>query len=147
MDLNTLIENAIAWAFKNVERADYPFKSLAFVEDAYEFGNRIEMFGGDCAAESAQLYAPLHSGAPARGAFVFYRAEGQLGGVWKDWGHVGLALGNGQVIHSWNRIRTDGYLGLQALTPAPGWLAPIYLGWVPPEIFLASAVGRARGSS
>jgi len=147
MDLHTLIENAIAWAFKSVERADYPFKCLAFVEDAYEFGNRIGMFGSDCAAESARRYAPLLAGAPTRGAFAFYRAEGQQGGVWRDWGHVGLALGNGQVIHSWNRIRTDDYLALQTLTPAPGWMAPIYLGWVPPEIFLAEAVWRPQASA
>ena len=140
-DLNKRIENAISWALKNRERADYPFKCLAFVEDAYELGNRMVVLGGDCATESARMYAPLQAGAPGRGGFAFYRAEGPLFGHWKDWGHVGLALGDGLVIHSWNRIRTDAYLSVQTLAAPPGWTQPTYIGWASPEAFLAGSLG------
>jgi hypothetical protein len=56
--------------------------------------------------------------------------------VEKDWGHVGLCIGNNQVIHTWNVIRIDHYLEVQTLPSAPGWSSPKYLGWTPPEIFL-----------
>jgi len=55
----------------NQDRQDYQYICLAFVEDAYEFGNKIEMFGGSTATESANEYGVNPVGQPPRGSFVF----------------------------------------------------------------------------
>jgi hypothetical protein len=69
----TYIANAIHWAQAQLESAAYPFRCLAFVEDAYERANRVEIFGGSTATESADAYAARSNREhpPPRGAFVF----------------------------------------------------------------------------
>lgn len=141
--LALLSDKAIHWAEARIGDADYQFECLGFVEDAYEQSNDLEMFGGDSAAESAAQYAPLNPGEPPRGAFAFYRCEGELDGRYQDWGHVGLATGSGRIIHTWDRIRADHYLQVERLDNAPGWTRPAYLGWVAPQRFLqGSKPGR-----
>ena len=76
-------------------------------------------------------------GCPLKGSFVFYKAVGAIDGLEKDWGHVGLCIGNSEVIHAWNVVRIDHYLAVQTLSTATGWSAPEYLGWTFPERFLA----------
>lgn len=142
-DFSRFADNAIAWALSNKERDDYQLKCLAFVEDAYEYSNRIEMFGGDTAAESADIYAPLRSGPPLRGSFAFYDAEGEISGIRKNWGHVGLAIEDGRLIHTWDRIRIDDHLSVEMLIPGLGWSRPVYRGWVPPEVFLRGFVVKS----
>lgn len=142
-DFTAFIENAVTWALSNQDRTDYAFKCLAFVEDAYEYSNSIEMFGGSTATESANEYGVNSKGQPPKGSFVFYSASGPIDGVVKDWGHVGLCVGNGDVIHTWNTIRIDNYLDVQALPGAPGWTQPCYLGWTPPSVFLKGFINRA----
>jgi cell wall-associated NlpC family hydrolase len=107
---------------------------LAFVEEAYEKGNAIEIFGGSTATESAEAYGVQKTAAlPPRGVFVFYACSGTLEGVYQNWGHVGLSLGDGQVIHAWQVVRQDHYLEVEKLPGAPGWTAPQYIGWTPVE--------------
>ncbi|MEV5615168.1 MULTISPECIES: hypothetical protein [Streptomyces] len=55
-------ENAIAWARQHLGTESYASRCLAFVEDAYERPNELELFGGDCAAE---LYAARENAAAA----------------------------------------------------------------------------------
>ncbi|MEA4907536.1 MAG: NlpC/P60 family protein [Anaerolineaceae bacterium] len=101
--------------------AEYPFRCYAFVEDAYEHGGHIELDGqGATAREAAEAYG-TQPGSPPRGSYVFYDCAGELGGQYRHWGHVGLALGDGQVIHAWNRVRIDAVHAIEALEPAPGW--------------------------
>lgn len=127
-------ENAIRWAKGQLGSDEYPFKCLAFVEDAYEKSNNVEIFGGSTAKESADEYGvSKESGFPPVGAFAFYDCSGPLSGDYKNWGHVGLSLGDGDVIHAWNKIRIDNYLEIEDLTPAQGWTKPKYIGWVPVE--------------
>ena len=131
-------EQAIRWALAHEGRAEYAGWCLAFIEDAVEKPNDIEIFGGDSARESALMYMDgMQQGEPAPGAFVFYDCCGIVDGVAYDWGHCGLCIGEGQVIHAWDRIRIDDYFALEQLTPAPGWTQPRYLGWVPLERVLA----------
>jgi cell wall-associated NlpC family hydrolase len=128
------IENAIKWADEQVDSEAYPFRCLAFVEDAYEIGNAIEIFGGSTAKESAEAYGTQTSSLiPPRGTFVFYDCWGTLFETYQNWGHVGLSLGDGQVIHAWDKVRIDHYLAVEQLIPAPGWTQPRYLGWAPVE--------------
>lgn len=132
------IENAISWAKERLGSQEYPLRCLAFVEDAYERSNGIEMWGGSDARESAELYdAHKNTGAPPAGAFVFYTCSGLVDGELKDWGHVALALGNGEAIHAWDKVRIDHYMEICHLQAAPGWSQPELIGWAPVERVLA----------
>lgn len=136
--IDSYVDRAIAWATARLGNPDYAFRCLAFVEDAYEAGNAIEIFGGSTAKESADEYGvtePQPTAVP-RGAFVFYDMTGELFGRRTNWGHVGLHFGDGRVVHAWDEVRIDGYLALQALEVAPGWTQPRYIGWAAPERLL-----------
>jgi cell wall-associated NlpC family hydrolase len=134
-DRLTMIENAIRWAKAHIGADAYRTRCLAFVEDAYELGNGIEIFGGSTATESAVAYG-VETGQPPAGAFVFYECWGTLFDLYQNWGHVGLALGDGRVIHAWDQVRIDPYLDVEKLIGAPGWNQPRYLGWTGVERIL-----------
>ena len=124
---------AIAWALRHVGDRGYGLRCLAFVEDAYERANGIELFGGASATESAELYGLQAYDAddpPLAGSFVFYAAEGPIDGHRRDWGHVGLALGDGRVVHAWDEVRVDPAGAVEVLAPARGWTQPRLSGWV-----------------
>lgn len=104
------------------------------MEDAYERANQIEIFGGSSAAESADQYGTRRydrAAPPPPGAFVFYACSGPLGGVRRPWGHVGLALGDGRVVHAWDLVRVDGAEAVGDLPPAEGWDPAQLIGWTP----------------
>lgn len=131
------VERAMAWALAQVGSAAYPFRCLAFVEDAYEIANQIEIFGGSTAKESADAYGVQTPALdPPAGAFVFYDCCGALFDVYQNWGHVGLSLGDGTVVHAWNQVRVDPYRAVETLHGAPGWTQPRYIGWVAVERIL-----------
>ena len=46
-----------------------------------------------------------------------------------NWGHCGVSLGDGRVIHAWDMVRIDDYLAIEKLTTLTGD-HPEYLGWV-----------------
>ena len=130
---------AVAWALGRVGERTYPLRCLAFVEDAYERPNEIEIFGGDSAAESAERYAtapydPLTP--PPAGAFVFYACGGPVDGTHREWGHVGLALGDGRVVHAWDEVRVDDARDVQDLRPVDGWTPARLIGWAAPTRIL-----------
>lgn len=134
MSDEALAAAAVDWALARVGDRSYALRCLAFVEDAYERANQIEVFGGATATESAELYGlePYREDdPPPAGSLVFYAAEGPIGGQRRDWGHVGLALGDGRVIHAWDEVRVDPATELQGLTPAEGWTTPVIIGWTP----------------
>ena len=131
--LKILTDNMISRAESMLGDTRYAGWCLSFIEDALENSSGLEIFGGDCAGESCCLYSDaLSGGIPERGAFVFYDClcPGENGPV--NWGHCGISLGGGQVIHAWDRVRTDGYLEIERLTALSGG-RPRYLGWVPLE--------------
>lgn len=138
VEFDQYIHNAIEWARQRLGSTEYATRCLSFVEDAYEQSNHVEIFGGSSAQESADEYGAAHNlGAPPIGSFVFYGCSGLVNGEPKDWGHVGLCLGDGQVIHAWSTVRIDHYLDVQDLEPAPTWSPPRYLGWTPMERIFA----------
>ena len=131
--LNELTENMIRYAKDKLGNSDYAGWCLSFIEDALEKNNGIEIFGGDSAKESALLYADgMRQGKPEKGAFVFYDCIclGPDGPV--NWGHCGISLGDGRIIHAWDTVRIDDYLEIEAMT-APSGDCPKYIGWVPVE--------------
>ena len=134
-DFEHYINQAIAWAQAQIGSTAYPLRCLAFVEDAYELSNAVEIFGGSSAQESADMYGAAENRAadPPLGAFVFYECSGLVDGERQNWGHVGLHVGDGLVIHAWDQVRRDPYLDVEKLSPAPTWTPPRYLGWTPVE--------------
>lgn len=140
-----LAARAIAWATARCGNPDYALRCLAFVEDAYERSNAIELQGAASAAESAALYELLHHDAdspPPPGAYVFYACGGPGDGVRQEWGHVGLAIGDGTVVHAWDIVRVDGATAIPQLPPAPGWDAPRLIGWAAAEEVLRGHLPR-----
>jgi hypothetical protein len=88
------IDNAVRWAKEQIGSDAYQFLCLAFVEDAFEKANGIEIFGESTAKESAEAYGVQVSPAiPPIGTFVFYDCSGPIDGLEKNWGHVGLSCG------------------------------------------------------
>lgn len=134
-DFPLYVANAITWAKAHLGSTDYALRCLAFVEDAYEQSNHVEIFGGSSAQESAVEYGAAQNAdaPPPLGAFVFYTCGGLVGGEHQDWGHVGLYIGQGQVIHVWDMVRIDTYMDVEKLAPAPAWTQPHYVGWSPVE--------------
>ncbi len=120
-EFETYIANAIHWAQEHLGSTEYTTRCLAFVEDAYEQSDHVEIFGGSSAQESADEYgAAQNRGEPPLGAFVFYACAGPVGNEIKHWGHVGLCMGEGKVIHAASTVRIDHYLDVQNLTLASG---------------------------
>lgn len=138
------IDNAIAWAERQLGRDDYCLRCLAFVEDAYEAANAIEIFGGSSAKESADEYGVAGGTAdtPPRGAFVFYDMTGEIAGERANYGHVGLHLGDGRIIHAWDEVRIDSVAGIEVLEPAEGWTRPRYIGWAAPDRILQGHLAK-----
>lgn len=133
LDIDRIVDHAVVWAVSKEGDTEYALHCLAFVEDAYERSNGIEIFGGDCASESAQIYeAYRNKSEPPKGAFAFYDATGMIHGEMKNWGHVALCIGNNQVVHAWDKVRIEDYL-LENICPSPGWSKPVFVGWAPRE--------------
>ncbi|MBR0137848.1 MAG: hypothetical protein IJM15_05510, partial [Erysipelotrichaceae bacterium] len=125
--------NMIRWTESKLGSTEYAGWCLSFIEDALEISNGIEIFGGDSAKESCEMYKDaLQYGVPQQGAFVFYDCLclSEKGPV--NWGHCGISLGDGFVIHAWDKVRIDNYLDIEKLTAITGD-HPKYLGWVPLE--------------
>lgn len=137
MNKNELIENMIRWAEGRLGETKYAGWCLSFIEDALEISNDIEIFGGDSAKESADLYAnAIQPGSPERGTWVFYDCLCPGGEGPVNWGHCGICLGDGRVIHAWDKVRIDNYLEIEKMTALSGD-HPRYIGWVPVERVLA----------
>lgn len=129
--MNRLTDRMLAWAEERLGHTEYAGWCLSFAEDALEISNGIEIFGGDSARESCDLYRDaLRTGEPERGALVFYDCMCMSGDGPVNWGHCGICCGNGRVIHAWDAVRKDDYRDIEALTAMTGD-HPRYLGWVP----------------
>ncbi len=131
--MEKLIDRMICWAKAQIGNTEYAGWCLSFAEDALEISNGIEIFGGDSARESYELYSDaLRTDQPERGAFVFYDCLCQSKNGPVNWGHCGICLGQGQIIHAWDVVREDNYRDIEALSAMTGD-HPRYLGWVSVE--------------
>ena len=126
-------EKAVTWALDKRGSTDYAYKCLRFVWDAYELtGADIHPLHYDYAKQAADaLNAEDNPGIPPWGAYVFYNTSGTLHGEYRNWGHVGLSLGGGDVVHAADKVRVDNYLDI---SPAPEWTDPEYIGWAWPPL-------------
>ena len=137
-EIDTITDIMIDYAESKLGHGEYAGRCLSFIEEALEKGNGVLIFGGDSAKASCEMYADaLEKGVPERGAFVFYDCMcPDDDGRPVNWGHCGIALEDGQVIHAWDTVRVDDYLAIEELTALSGD-HPKYLGWVPIERVLA----------
>lgn len=137
-EMQRIKHNAVCRAICQLDTNAHISDSLSFIETAVASSNGINIIGADCARKSAQLYDDdLRTGQPEYGAFVFYDCNGVIDGETYGWGHCGLCIGEGKVIHAWDHVRIDHYLDIEQLMPVPHWTTPKYLGWVPLERVLA----------
>ena len=137
MENAKLIENMIWWGKQKIGSAEYASWCLSFIEDALEKSNDIEIFGGDSAKESSEMYSDsLRAGTPELGAFVFYDCMCRNGTELINWGHCGIYIGEGNIIHAWDKVRIDDYLEVEKMTALSGD-HPKYIGWVPVSRVLA----------
>ena len=102
---NSQIEGAISWASNRLGNQSYNYYCLAFVSDAWKsqgIGNK-----GYAYATLAGNAMITHTDKnPPRGAVVFWDWYGTVGGEYRNWGHVGIALGDGTAIHAdYNGVR------------------------------------------
>jgi len=134
------IDDAIAWALDWADGPPYPPGAyqewyrevkyvnlcLAFVQDAYQYGASAKIQRYEYAEQAADaLGAEENKGIPPPGAFVFYNWYGTIDGEYKNWGHVGLSLGDGQMVHAWTTgpvVASYDTIGLE------------YIGWAWPPL-------------
>jgi len=129
--MNSYIDNMTTWAKNKLGSTEYNGWCLKYCEDALEISNNIEIFGGSSAKESYELYKDgIHEGEPELGSFVFYDCM-SLDENKKpvNYGHVGICLDGGNVIHAFDRVRIDNYREIEELETLSGD-HPKYLGWV-----------------
>lgn len=131
-EVSTFIDNALDWALSNVGLTKFKSKCLGFVEEAYEASNNIWLEGYSNAKEEADAFGIEYSDeTPPRGAFVFYDCFGTLMDTYRNWGHVGLSLGDGRIVHAWDKVRVDTIRSVEELDAGKGWTKPKFIGWAP----------------
>lgn len=137
MDTNEIIENAAVWAKARLGETRYATKCLGFTEDAVERGNNIRLDGYSFAREAAESYGAHDNGSvPPEGAWVFYDWWGIINDERRNWGHVGIALAGGQVIHALAEVRIDDYRHIVDLLRTGDDANPRYIGWTPLSVVL-----------
>jgi hypothetical protein len=50
------------------------------------------------------ILAEKNTGVPPKRAYVFYDCWGTINRKYKNWGHVGISVGESKVIHAWDLI-------------------------------------------
>ncbi len=135
-----LVEGAVRWALARLGDAGFRGRCYAFLEDAYEHGNGLVLDGqGRSAREAADAYGCRKDGPPPRGAYVFFDCLCEVDGERRNWGHMGLSLGDGRIVHAWDVVRVERLEEVEQLDVPPGWTRPAYLGWAPVERILVNA--------
>jgi GNAT superfamily N-acetyltransferase len=124
-------DRAMLRARERLNNTEYAFRSMAFVKDACEKANEIEISAGVLPHEAAREYEADRNreSEPPPGAFVFYDCEERSNGERENRGHVGLCVGRGYVIHAWDCVRLDHYRDIPNLAAPADRSSPIYYGW------------------
>ena len=126
------IKEAIKWSFDHLNSGDYPFLCLSFVKKAYDIKdlyNQVK-YTFEYAKEAAEKTgAAANKGKPIpRGSYVYFDWYGIVDGIYDNWGHVGIALGDGQIIHAYGEVRVDKISEMPYLDDFD------YIGWAWPSL-------------
>lgn len=147
METEKIIENMIRWAKRETGNREYAGQYLSFINDALEKSGGSAVFVGNSANDSSESYSSaLRFGAPERGALVFYDCLYRGENAPANYGHCGIALDGGAVIHALNDVRIDNYLAIEKLTSRNGDHLR-YIGWVEIDRLLALKSADERSDS
>ena len=116
----TQVEMAIAWARKKVGTAAYSGRCQAFVADAYAYGAGMPRRSAGTANAARNLWRVSTSrGNIPLGAAVYFDSPTQ-----PTAGHVGLYIGNNQIIHAFGTVKimsVDAVIGAGYAYQGWGW--------------------------
>lgn len=119
---STQVETAIDFgeSKKDSGTKAYSYLCLKFVGECFgAAGLSVPTYG--YAANAASKLVSSTSTNPPRGAVVFWDWWGTIDGVYKNWGHVGISLGDGEVLHAdYNGIKVTG-LYIDSSRTYRGW--------------------------
>lgn len=129
------VEQAIEWATAS-ERTSKDWRNLClrFVANAfgeehagYHHPNELKNALGD------RFYSSASSWNPPRGALIFFSGQGYEAGVdYTECGHIGIYLGNGEVVHAYGEAKVQKFTGSQGIEKEK--YIGSYVGWsYPPE--------------
>lgn len=137
-NIRAIIESATAWAYAQMGRDDYRFCPLKLIEDAVEYACGAKPELGAMPRDAVRRFrmSLRENMIPPKGALVLY----EMGGI----GYCALSMGSGDVIHAWRVVREDHYLIIPHLTPFGGLPYARYLGWIPMERMLQSAMMKGK---
>jgi hypothetical protein len=148
--LDERIDKALNWAFSKLGSTEYKYECLSFVEDAYAKAgsdprNNIPIPsdpGFRYAKYVAEfLNAKIGTSIPPRGAWMFYDWTGWVdlnnngvkdSGEIRNWGHVGISLGDGHVIHALGKVQINSIQEMEEITIQSEKLK--YVGWAWPPL-------------
>lgn len=109
----TQVDNAIAWARRQIGSSSYNGRCQAFVADCYSRGAGMTRRSAATATQAYKMWCVSKSKTNIpRGAAVYF--DGTNPSV----GHVGLYIGNGQVIHAAATVRLA---SLNSMKNYRGW--------------------------
>ena len=124
------VDAAVNWALSKQGVTSYDYWCLKFSLDAYRIGANVPKTSADFARLWwDQRPTAQHRGdfnAP-KGALVFWSAWLTLDGIYRDWGHVAISLGDGRVVTTYG---PDGVRGVHIMNINVG--SGRYLGWIMP---------------
>jgi len=125
------IEEAINWAKNHLGTYEYNLYCLRFVLNSYTKGANISVQRYNYAflsAKETNARSNINKKIP-RGAFIYFNWWGEINGIYRNWGHVGLALNDTEMIHAYGSVRKD-------LIEFSNDYE--YIGWAWPNIILRS---------
>jgi len=118
------VNKVIDWAENQKDKTNWYGYCTAFVQDSFKTYFR---FGSANALMNyligSNLFCSDKSVIPPTGTLVFFSAIEP----YKKYGHVGISVGDGKVIHSYDKVRTDSINTIENLNYIDS-----YLGWAYP---------------
>lgn len=125
------VDKAIEWAKSKIGSEEWYGWCLRFVRQAFGLGKKEPIYplgwgSANDARRSLEKRGIFYSEDrnPPRGVLVFFSTTP---GTYKVYGHVGISLGNGKVIHAYSKVREDSIDEIEKLKNID-----TYLGWAYP---------------
>lgn len=138
------VEKAINLARSQDGKEDWKGYCLGFVGQAFGQESTGWLSPVDAIEKLGDRFYPVEKCQnPPRGALIFFSAKGKWCGAsygcidLADYGHIGIYLGHGEVLHAYGRVRTQTLTAVEQLatTDSKGnksWIDS-YIGWAYPS--------------